>query len=107
MQPNQGFITEEPVTQLPQTQVPDIDLEEEKKLAKFSKTAEFKRMKAYAEERIKFYQSQLPDGRNLTDVDTNERAQLWVVSNAVIGEFKALLDRYEMAAEVVREHSQR
>jgi hypothetical protein len=87
---------------LPSVSVDRDELDEEKRMARFSKSKEFKRLKQIMESRIEFYQKALPDGRPLTDVDAIERAKMWVVANAVIGEFKMVLAAYEDASEVVK-----
>lgn len=86
---------------LPQTEAVD-DFAAEKRMVKFSKTKEFKQLQEHIEGRILFYQTYLPDGRALTVVPQDERGAMWVVSNAVIGELKALLLAYEQAAETVK-----
>jgi len=93
-------------TDLPETEISTEQLNEEKNMARFSKSREFKALKAKIESRIEFYQSVLPDGRPLTDVDTAERMAQWVIANAVIGEFKAILQAYENAKEAVDESVQ-
>lgn len=87
---------------LPSVDVDKDELDEEKRMARFSKSKEFKKLKEIMEARISFYQKALPDGRAITEVDTAERAQMWVVANAVIGEFKMILAAYEDANEVVK-----
>jgi hypothetical protein len=85
---------------LPETEIDKDQLVEERQMAKFSRTKEFKRLKEQMQSRIAFYQSVLPDGRPLTDVDLQERAQQWVIANVVIGEFQRIIDMYEVAATV-------
>lgn len=81
-------------------------LVEERKMARFSKTAEFKRLKGYIEAKITYYQTFLPDGRVVgtaaptTKVPTGEE---WVIANTIISEFNALLNEYENASEAIRE----
>jgi hypothetical protein len=87
---------------LPETAVDTNQLVEEKQLAKFSRTKEFKRLKEQMESRMDFYRGCLPDGRPLTAVDAAERAQQWVIANIVIGEFQRIIDLYEDAAEVTK-----
>lgn len=87
---------------LPNVAVDKDELDEEKRMARFSKSKEFKKLKEIMEARIDFYQKALPDGRAITEVDTAERANMWVVANAVIGEFKMILAAYEDANEVVK-----
>lgn len=85
---------------LPRTEVSEKQLVEEKKLAKFSKTEEYKRLKDYLEGRIKFYQSYLPDGRPVTEAKS---AEDWKIANAVIAEFNSVISTYEQAAEVLKD----
>lgn len=101
-------------TIIPETSVPEEELTEEKKLAKYSKTAEFKRLKDYMEQRIEFYQRYLPngslvegdpkDGRavsfNLPQEDLNV---YWRVACLLIREFQNVLLSYENAAETVKD----
>jgi hypothetical protein len=92
-------------TELPQMVVSDEDLQEERLMAKFSRTSEFKRLKAHLEDRIAFYQTYLPDGRQLSDVDRMELGSKWMVANTIIAEFKGIIDAYERANEIVKEKS--
>lgn len=98
-----GIIGDDFGIDLPQSKVEQADLDEEKKMARFSKTDEFKRIKDYAESRILFYQSMLPDGRPLSSVDPEQMGANWTAANLVIGEFKQLLGAYENANEVVKD----
>lgn len=84
----------------PQAEIPKDDLTEEKKVARFSKTAEFQKLKSWAESRIEYYQKFLPDGR---EVDTAPTGENWVVANTIIKEFRAMIDAYENVAKVVDE----
>ena len=86
-------------TTLPETVVNEDSLLEEKKLARFSKTTEFKRLKGHLEERIVFYQQFLPSGQPV--VGASVTGEDWRIANAVITEFKAVLQAYEQAQEAV------
>lgn len=90
---------------IPQTTVPPEQLEEEKKLARFSKTAEFKRLKEHLENRIKFYQRFFPSGKDIktTDIESKEMGAYWKIANVVVGEFQQILDDYENARQAVEE----
>ena len=91
---------------MPETKVDEQQLIEEKKLAKYSQTAEFKRLKEYLEARVKFYQNYLPDGRKVDEASVNKTTgEMWVVANAIIGEINNILSEYERAKEVVDERS--
>lgn len=101
------------VGDMPVTQVPEQVLNEEKNLARFSRSKEFKKLKDYLETRIVFFQKYLPNGASInggTDARGNPLPHMgeadlvahWKVANLVIGEFKALLDVYENANEVVK-----
>lgn len=102
MGPQNGLVGDSFGIDLPEVQLEDKDLVVEKQMAKFSRTKEFARLKEILEARIAFYQGCLPDGRPLTDVDTAERQQQWVIANIVVGEFKNIISAYEQAAEVVK-----
>lgn len=85
---------------LPHVEIDQNILNDEKKMAKFSRTAEFKRQKDYLEERISFYQTKLPNGLEV-GLEVAPSAEDWRVANRVIGEFKAFLAQYEYAKEAV------
>lgn len=85
---------------IPESQVDTQGLAEERKAAKFSRTAEFRKLKEHLESRIAFYQRFLPDGRPVVgEISTND----WIIANTLIREFKAILDDYQTAAEAVKE----
>ena len=90
-------------TNLPETTVPEETLIEEKKMATYSQTAEFKRLSEFMEDRIKFFQMFLPDGRLIKDIPTSEPlGENWRAANIVITEFRNVLDQYDRAREVVK-----
>ena len=91
------------ITELPVTQVSDQDLQNEKNMAKFSKSKEFKVLKDHIESRIKFFQTQMPDGTPTVTKPLEELVAHWKVANLVIGEFQAILDAYENAQKVVND----
>jgi hypothetical protein len=90
-------------TELPETQVDQEQLLEEKKLAKYSQSEEYQRLKLFLENKIQFYQTFLPDGRPVTEVSQREREGMWVAANVIISEFKQLIEAYEGAFEAVKE----
>lgn len=89
-------------TDLPETSVPKDELDNERNLAKFSKTKEFQRLKQHLEDRIEYYQGFLPDGRPIDSVTKGDREGSWVIANAIIGELKFIINRYEAAQEVIK-----
>ena len=100
-----GIIGDQFVTELPQTIVPAQDLSEEKAKAKFSRTKEFAVLKNHLEERIKYYQTYLPNGdavigENLSLTLIGEK---WLVANAVIAELQLVIASYERANETIKE----
>ena len=99
-----GVVGDSFSVEVPEMVVDQETLAEERKMAKYSKTAEFERIKRYMEGRILHYQSALPDGRPLTEVNDQERAEMWVIANAVIGEFKSFLAEFELARDAVEAH---
>lgn len=99
----QGIIGDSYPTELPVTNVPEQDLTEEKKMAKFSKTREFKRLKTHMEERIAYYQTFLPSGKSVMEAeDMAELGSKWLVAQAIVTELQAIIEAYEMANEVVK-----
>lgn len=98
----QGIIGDAYPTEIPVTEVPEQDLSQERKMAKFSKTAEFKRLKSHIEERIAYYQAFLPSGKSVLESNPTELGQNWIVANAIITEFQAVIDAYELANEAVK-----
>lgn len=89
--------------ELPTTQVSDEDLNEERKLAKYSKSAEFKRLKKFLEDRIEYHQKFLPGGQPVKDValPAEELVIQYKAACIVIFEIKNILSQYDRAAEVV------
>lgn len=96
-----GIIGDNLGIDLPVTNVDDESLQIEKNMAKFSKTREFNKLKEHLESRIHFYENFLPDGRPLASVDADKVGANWVIANAIIGEFKAVLQAYENAKVAV------
>lgn len=98
---NAVFGDQDEPTTLPQSVVPEAVLVEEKKMAKYSKTAEFKRLRDFMEARIKFFQKYLPGGQPVKEVPENERAAYWQAACVIIDEFQNVLNEYDQAAGVV------
>jgi len=90
-------------TQIPETQVDEDVLNESKKMARYSKSAEYKRLKEFLEARVSFYQNFLPDGRDIKEFQASEEiiALNWKIANAIIKEIKGILDAYAQAIEDV------
>lgn len=96
-----GIIGDITGADLPEMVIDEKELTDEKKMARYSKTTEYKRIEQHFKERIAFYKTYLPDGREITSVDMAEAGQSWVVANTIIRELQNVLDSYEIAAEVV------
>lgn len=90
-------------TALPQTQLPADQILEEKKMARFSKTKEYQRLKDHINSRIEYYQTFLPgnQGKNVPSPGD------WAVANAIVLEFRLILNIYEGAREVVENVEQK
>lgn len=91
------------ITDMPQTQVDDTAFLELQKTARFSKTAEYKELKKYLEDKITYWQSFLPGNVVPEHVPDEERGKYWAVSNIVVKELRAILNVYEGAAEQVKD----
>lgn len=101
-----GIIGDNQLTQIPETQADEESLLEEKRVARYTKTPEYKKQREYWEERIKFYQSYLPDGRSLATVSSQERTDHWAVANLVIQEIQTLMSYYDNVKAGVESGSQ-
>lgn len=88
---------------LPETDFPQRDLTDEKKMAKFTRTAEYARQKAWAEAKIKHYQTFLPDGRKLSEAPSSELSAHWIAANEIISVLNEFMTSYELANEIVEE----
>ena len=98
-----GLIDESMSMEMPTTKVSEDELIIEKSMANFATTSEYKRLKEHLESRVAFYQSFLPDGRDLRGIDDASILGVnWKVANAIIGEFNAVLAAYENAKEAVK-----
>jgi hypothetical protein len=97
-----GIVGDDYGVELPQGKpVEDRALIEEKKIAKYSKSKEFQRIKEYFQSRIEWYQKNLPDGREIGS--TQPTSEDWRVANLLIKEFTVLTKSYESIAETVEE----
>lgn len=97
-----GIVGDAHITELPETQVQQDQLVEEAKMAKYSKTAEFKRIKDYMEGRIEFWKLRQPDGTPIAaKTVTQDMVNDWVIANHVIAEFQAFLNEFENAKQAV------
>lgn len=95
-------------TELPVTAIEDAMLVEEKSMAKYSKTDEYKRITKFVEGRIKFFQTYLPNGQAIaSQVPNEDLAHHWAAANIVIGEFQAFLNAYEDARKAVDDLARR
>lgn len=102
MNPQNGIIGDVSATELPTNEIEEAILLEEKSMARYSQSKEFKRLKEYIDSRIEFYQTCLPDGRPVAAVPTKELESQWIIANTVIAEFKGILSDYEKAREIVK-----
>lgn len=93
-------------TTLPETQLaPQQDISAERKMARFSKTAEFKKLKQVLEARMDHYRQFAP-GTNYIgyrDLPNSERGYRSLVADIVIEEFQGLINAYEQAIQIVNE----
>lgn len=102
MNPQNGILGDAMGIDLPQATPDENSLNEEKNKARYSKSKEFKQIRAYCQDRINFYQTKLPNGAEV-GLDVVPSTEDWRVANRVIGEFKALMNIYDTAREVVEE----
>ena len=101
MGPTNGIIGDNTGVDLPQMQMEDNTLVEEKKMAKYSRSTEFKRIQEWCEGRIAFYQTFLPNGMEV-GLDAAPTTEDWRVANRVIAELQALMNGYALANDAVK-----
>lgn len=101
MQPSNGIIGDESGTELPQAPVDETALGELRAKAKYSRSKEYKELRAKAQERIDFYKTTLPAG--YADADSQKKAEMWGFANLMVAEFEQLFSEHENAAELLKE----
>lgn len=106
MGPQNVPVGDQSVDQLPRTQVPERDLEAEKKAARFTRTEDYKALKKFIDGRIEFYERFMPgSGISIAQLPNEERGYMWLASSVIIDEFRGLLADYERAAEAVKDNA--
>lgn len=105
MQPQNGLIGDTYGTDLPQMQVEEDTLKEEKRMAKYSRSAEFKRIREHFEAKVAYYQQFLPGNVPVEQISEEERGKYWAVANIVIKEFNEVINMFELAKTVVDEEN--
>jgi hypothetical protein len=75
-----------------------------KAAAAFAQSPHFQELKERLAQRADFYTKYLPNGQNvLASEDPTQTGQMWMVANAIIGEFNMLVNSYELAAQQLKE----
>lgn len=96
---------------LPETQPDEADISQERAMARFSKTAEFKALKATIEQRITYFKRYMPSSRHddlaFRDMPNEERGWRALAADVIIEELTNIISAYEMANEVVRDDQKR
>jgi hypothetical protein len=105
-------------TALPETMVPEQSLAEERKMAKYSRSDEFLRLRNFMAARMEFYKHYLPDGSHVEgdpknqnqlvhiNVPSADMTSYWVAACIVLKEFQLVMDEYDAAHEAVGESEQ-
>lgn len=89
-------IPDNSTTFTPSTNI-DNELEEEKKMARYSESSEYKRLKEHLEGRINFYKLYLPGGKDIRESEANlqELGANWLLATSIINEISAIINAYE------------
>lgn len=101
MEPENVILGDNTGVELPQA---PIDNSEQKELAnkkKYSKSKEYRALRAKAQERIDFYKNTLPAG--YADADKQRKAEMWGTANLIIAEFEQLFSEHDNAEELLKE----
>lgn len=103
MEPDNILLGDATGTDLPQKPVDETALNEVKTKAKYSRSKEYKELKAKADERIIFYQRFLPGNIPPEMVTDAERAKYWAIANIVIAELQQLFGEYGAAEQILKD----
>lgn len=101
--PVHGIVGNDYGIDIPETEYTDEQLAEVRKMAKFTRTAEYARQKDWAEAKIQFYQKYLPNGKPVSEAEAKEKAEHWVAANEIIGLLNEFMRSYESSAEEIAE----
>lgn len=101
MEPDNVLMGDATGTEIPEKPIDETALNELRNKAKYSKTREYKELRAKAQARIDFYKTTLPDG--YAKADKEQRGQMWGLANIVIAEFNQLFSEHELADELLKE----
>lgn len=104
--PQNGIVGNDYGIDLPESEYTNEQIDEVKKMAKFTRTAEYARQKTWAEAKIKFYQNYLPSGKPLSSVEPDKMAAHWIAANEIIAVLTEFINSYETSAEEIKEMKQ-
>ena len=88
---------------LPQKPVDETAINELKHKAKYSRSTEFKELRAKAQTRMEFYQKFLPSGQPIGTDTPEEMKGMWELANLIIAEFQQLFDEHDNAEAILKE----
>ena len=88
---------------LPQKPVDETAINELKHKAKYSRSTEFKELRAKAQAKIEFYQRYLPSGQPIGMATPEEMKGKWELANLIIAELQQLFDEHDNAEAILKE----
>ena len=91
-------------TQLPETKVAEENLAEERQMAGYARTEEYKRIKDFLQLRIKFFQRYFPTGTPVENLTEAERSAYWQAAAIIIKEYQQVIDDYDSIRRRIKEH---
>lgn len=103
MQPSNSLIGDSFGTDLPEIPPDDTGKQELANKVKYSRSKEYKELKAKADERIEFYKKFLPSGQLVGTTSKEELARKWELANILIAEFDQLFGEHENAEALFKE----
>lgn len=87
---------------IPEHQQDDSQFKELQNTARYSESAQYKTLRKHMESRIAFYQTQLPGGQPVTDIDPKIAARMWQPALTIINELQAIIGVYDETAKLVK-----
>jgi hypothetical protein len=88
-------------TELPKSNVMKNFADGDLQMASYAEHSEYKRLREFMQNRAKFYQKYLPDGKQIQNLSKKERDEHWVAACIVIREIENILDSYERIHKAV------
>jgi hypothetical protein len=93
--------------ELPQSSADADGRAEERQMAKYSESEEYRRIKDHLQDRIKFFQKYFPGGQPVKVLPVAEREAYWVAACVITDELQSIINDYDQIREGVKKANAR